>query len=181
MQNNQGVSFPRLSDSPSSIAFVDSIRTVFSTILEQHKKEFGGPPSKSFFDVCFVMINTDIIARDYDTYWQVFQRAQKDYGYTREVWNRAFRSKDQIDQKVVLKNWGAEPEILIILQKITMAVTEFAAYEDPSWQPMSVIFWSILTSMVDEDYHEPLMRDLVAIIDAGVERVRESEIEAPLI
>jgi hypothetical protein len=180
MQNNQGVSFPRLSDSPESIAFVDSIRTIFFSILEAHKKEFGGPPSKSFFDVCFVMINTDIIARDYDTYWHVFQRAQKDYGYTSEVWNRAFRSKDQIDQKVVLKNWGAEPEILIVLQKIAFAATDFAK-EDPSWKPMDLIIWSILTSMVDEDYHEPMMRDLVAIIDAGVDRVRESEIEAPLI
>ena len=117
------------------------------------------------------------MGRDYDTYWKAFQRAQRDYGYTSTVWNKAFRSNDGIDQKVILNNWGADPDVLIVLQKMAMAATQLGN-EDVSWKPMDLILWSILSSMVDPDYHEPLLRDLVRIIEEYVEK--EEEDKAPL-
>lgn len=122
----------------------------------------------------FVMLNLEVMGRDYKTYWDVFQRAQRDYGYTSLVWNKAFRSEDPIDQQEVMRNWGTDLEVLIIVQKIAMAVSELAR-EDETWKPMDVIIWSMLTSMVDSDYHDPLMESLVRIIDRGANKLQQEE------
>jgi len=172
MQNRQGKPFPKLSASPKSLALIAVIQTVFLELIEGHKKNHGGPPSKSLFDVGYIMVNLHVMGQDYDTYWKAFQRAQRDYGYTSTVWNKAFRAKEEIDQKVILNSWGADPEILIALQKMGMAATQLGN-EDSSWKPMDIIIWSILTSMVDPDYHEPLLRDLVGIINEFVEKEEE--------
>jgi hypothetical protein len=174
MQNQQGTPFPQLSASPKSLALIGAIQTVFLELMEEQKRNHGGPPSKSLFDVSYIMINLHVMGQDYDTYWKAFQRAQRDYGYTSTVWNKAFRAKEEIDQKVILNSWGADPEILVVLQRMAIFATELGK-EDSSWEPMDLIIWSILTSMVDPDYHEPLLRDLVRIIEEFVEKEEEDK------
>lgn len=179
MQNTQGTAFPQLSFSPKSLAMLEAVQKVFYDVMADHMKNNEKHPSESLFNVGYILLNLEIMGQDYATYWKVFQRAQRDYGYTSLVWNKAFRLKDPIDEKTVLNNWGADPKILFVLQKMAMLVTEFAN-EDETWEPMKVIIWSIITSMVDPDYHDPMLRDIVGIINDYTTKIQGEEKESPL-
>lgn len=172
--------FPILSRTTESLALLEFIRIKSAQALQEmvpldHSQRSAKP--------YFLLMNLELLTIDYDAYWLIFQKASEDYTRLSGTWNSNCKSPDTDEAQryadEIAKNWGPEIKGFHHLQIIAKLCKD-QADKDPTWQPLSIIIWAIVTSLLEPKTYDLLMEHIINTVDQAVSKVSYLESKAQL-